>query len=239
MRYREKIYRDYEKTSRWTAFRVKIDTTDLLIRARFDLSGKTGSIVRRLRNDLLDHISRNESFLTSLTPLPCEEGCPEIAALMHRAAEKAGVGPMAAVAGAIAEITGRELLSDTTEIIVENGGDIWLSVIEPVTIKIFSGNGHFADSLSLRIMPDRTPCGICTSSGRMGHSLSFGKADTATVISPDAALADAVATETCNRVTGEESLTPALEYAMGVEEISGVVIVYRDKLAAQGQIEFT
>jgi len=144
---------------------------------------------------------------------------------------------MAAVAGALSEYVGREIAPLSDEIIVENGGDIWLSLQEPVSVSVYAGNSPFTDSLAMRITSSQTPLSICTSSGRIGHSLSFGEADAATVLSPDAALADAAATATGNLVHSAEDLTRAVEFAMSIDGVTGAIVLYGDKLAAMGAVE--
>jgi uncharacterized protein len=144
---------------------------------------------------------------------------------------------MAAVAGAVAEVVGRELMDNSEEIIIENGGDIWMRTTRPASVSIYPG-GHYFDAVALKIHPDRTPCGICTSSARIGLSFSFGKADAATVIAPGAALADAIATEVCNRVQSEETMEDAADNGMRCGA-TGVVVIYRDRLAARGNVELT
>jgi uncharacterized protein len=235
MKRAERFYRDYTETGRWKSFRVKVDTTDLFIRADVDVSGEAEAIVRRLRGQLWVQIDRQPEFLTALDPVARLAGCPEIAALMYDASERAGVGPMAAVAGAVAELAGRELAPRCGELIIENGGDIWMKLTEPASVTIFPGGHHFG-TVALRIYPRQTPCGVCTSSARIGPSLSFGKADAATIIAPDAALADAIATDVCNRVKVEDDMEDAA--GRGIERgATGVVIIFRDRLAARGEVE--
>ncbi|HNW28482.1 MAG TPA: UPF0280 family protein [Spirochaetota bacterium] len=237
MKRAERTYRDFSVTARWKSFRVKVETSDLFIRADRDLSAQAEDAVRRARSAILTHIDRQNDFLTSYTPVERLEGCPPIIYMMYNASEGAGVGPMAAVAGAVAEFVGRELMDFSEEIIVENGGDIWMRITRPASVSIYPG-GHRFNAVALKINPDRTPCGICTSSARIGLSFSFGKADAATIIAPDAALADAIATEVCNRVQNEESMEGAAEYGMR-RGATGVVIIYRDRLAARGDMELT
>jgi uncharacterized protein len=237
MKRAERFYRDFTDTARWKSFRVRVETSDLYIRADKELSAPAEEIVRRLRIQIRDHIERQDSFHTTLTPVERLEGCPDIITMMYNASEQAGVGPMAAVAGAVAEITGRELADFSEELIIENGGDIWMKLSGPAVVTIYPG-GYYFDSVALKIQPDQTPCGICTSSARIGLSFSFGKADAATVIAPNAALADAIATEVCNRVKSEDEMEDAASYGMGCGA-SGVVVIYRDRLVARGDVELT
>lgn len=239
MRPKERFYRDFTDTERWTAARVKVDSSDLLIRA----SRRSGDIVpaadkalRRIRGELWRHIEEVPDFLTSLSPLAVPPRCPETARRMYLAGKRAGVGPMAAVAGAVAEMVGRELAGITDEAIVENGGDIWMAVTRPVEASVYAGEHRFAGKIKLRITQDMTPCGICTSSATMGHSLSFGKADAVTVLAADAALADALATACCNRIGREENIPEALDFAME-HGAAGIIAVMRDSMGMKGTIE--
>jgi ApbE superfamily uncharacterized protein (UPF0280 family) len=235
MKTSKRFYRNCNDTGRWKSFRIKIDTSDIYFRSKYDLSTRADTIVRSLREDILSHIDRQESFQYSFEPVERLEGCPEIVELMYAASEKAGVGPMAAVAGAVAQAAGRLLAENTEELIVENGGDIWMKVKSPALVSIYPG-GHNFGGVAVKIYPERTPCGICTSSGRIGPSFSFGKADAATVISPDAVLSDAIATGVCNRVGKELDMQAAASYAIGCGA-SGVVIIFRDRMVVQGDVE--
>jgi ApbE superfamily uncharacterized protein (UPF0280 family) len=158
---------------------------------------------------------------------------------MCEAAQKASVGPMAAVAGAIAEMTGYELLKYSDEVIVENGGDIFIKTGTARKIGIYAGNSPLSEKLALRILPEQTPAGVCTSSGTVGHSLSFGKADAVVIISRDTFLADAVATSTGNKVKTTDDIEYALNYASKIAGILGTVIIIGDKIGAWGDIELT
>lgn len=236
--YHNRFYRFFSENSRWSSFRVKVETTDLFIRARDDLSKDVTNIVEKLREELRDHIKRQSCFMTALQPVRRhDESYPEIIERMYRASEIANVGPMASVAGTIAELVGESLLSKSEEVIVENGGDIYLKIVKPAIISIFSGLSSFSGRIGIRIYPETTPVGVCTSSGRFGHSLSLGRADTATIISKCTALADAVATETCNIVKIEKDLDTAIEYATNINDVYGAIIIYRDKLVVKGNIE--
>ncbi len=236
MKYAERTYRDFAGADRWTSFRVKIETTDLYIRASCDLSVPAEAKVRELRNDLRKHIERHDRFMSSLNPLPEPTGAPPVASLMYRAARAAGVGPMAAVAGAMAELVGRHILPQSEEVVVENGGDIWLAVINPVSISVISENIYFRSGIALVVRPECTPCGVCTSSATTGPSLSFGRADAMTVIARDAALADALATASCNMVRVEADLAPAVDFAIDNGAL-GALGIYKDTMAARGAIE--
>ncbi|HNU92390.1 MAG TPA: UPF0280 family protein [Spirochaetota bacterium] len=230
-------YREFAGSPRWTSFRVRVETSDIYARANGDYSELLQRLVGEARDAIRSQIARQEAFLTSFDPVPRMEAAHPAVEAMYRASEAADVGPMAAVAGAIAEYAGRALLERSAEVLVENGGDIWLSARGPVVLAVYAGGSRFTGGLGLRIAPERTPAGICTSSGRVGPSFSFGRADAATVIADDAALADAVATGAANRVRHEDDFEAAASYAMAVPGVRGVLIVLGDRLVAQGEVE--
>ncbi len=236
MKHRTRFYRDYSGDSN-CSFNVRIDTTDLFIRSDVNLHDKAYEVLKSARAELEEYIRKHDNFLHSLNPIdPCgDEG--EIASVMIKASAAAGVGPMAAVAGAIAEKVGRHLLNYTDEIIVENGGDIWMTLKKSAIIGIYVNNIYFKNNIGIKIEPGNTPCSVCTSTSKLGHSLSFGKADSVTVISGSGALADAAATAVCNMVQSEDDIETALDFAISINGVRGCLIIFRDKLAALGEIE--
>jgi len=236
MTHKKRFYRDYDIIC-GSAFNVKIDTSDLFIRADTDLHDKAYEALKAARTELEDYIKQHEEFLHSLSPLTLHGDEGEIVSAMYRASDAAGVGPMAAVAGAIAEKVGRELLNNSDEVIVENGGDLWMKMNKPAIIGIYVNNIYFKNNIGIKINPENTPCSICTSTSNLGHSLSFGKADSVSIIAETGALADAVATAVCNMVKTEDDIERALEYGMTIQGIRGCLIIFRDKLALQGEIE--
>lgn len=144
---------------------------------------------------------------------------------------------MAAVAGAVAEEVGRAIARRSRDVIVENGGDIFIKSNSIRRIGIFAGRSVLSSHLALEIRPEQTPLGICTSSGTVGHSLSYGSADAVVILSPSTPLADAVATATGNMVKEYIDMEKAVEFAMSIEGILGALIIKDDKLAAKGQLK--
>ncbi|WP_066634545.1 UPF0280 family protein [Desulfolucanica intricata] len=242
MVYKERTYRKNFRQSDLVHFQVVIKETDLDIgvyRKRYspELVKLAEKITLKYRTQLEEYIKIHPEFLTSLQPLQVKSGAPAIARQMADAAKKAGVGPMAAVAGAVAEAVGMELLRHTREIIIENGGDIYLKSNRKRRIGIYAGQSPFTEKIAIEIPPELTPLGICTSSGTVGHSLSFGRADAAIIISANTSLADAVATATANRVQNPEDVQTALEFAINISGITGAVVIKHDKLAAWGNVK--
>jgi len=158
---------------------------------------------------------------------------------MAKAGKKVGVGPMAAVAGAIAEFVGRDLLDYSPEVIIENGGDIFMKSLKVRNIGIYAGNSSFTKKITLKILPQETPLGICTSSGTVGHSLSLGNSDAVIVISPSTSLADASATAIGNLIKNESDISQGIEFAQKVKGIKGILIIKDNKMGIWGNVKIS
>jgi ApbE superfamily uncharacterized protein (UPF0280 family) len=235
--YQPRIYRHWVEGKDLVPFTVTVKETDLYIRATSNLQRKANRIVLKYRQQLEQHIEKNPEFFTSLKPLPVQEQAPRIIKDMMEAGRKANVGPMAAVAGAVAECVGRELLEFSPEIIVENGGDIFLKINRKRVVGIYAGMSSLSGKLGLEIDPQDTPLGICTSSGTVGHSLSLGKADAVVVISDSAALADAAATAICNKVNQSADINPAIEWGQKISGLKGIVIILGGNIGVWGGVK--
>ena len=235
--YEPRFYRFWSTDKDLVSFNVTVKETDLYIRARRDLQPETREVVIGERAALEDYIRRHPGFSVAMEPYPVEDEAPGIVREMAEAAEKSGVGPMAAVAGAIAERVGKALLEFSPEVIVENGGDIFLKSRKRRLIGIYAGKSPFSDRLALEIRAAETPLGICTSSGTVGHSLSLGEADAVIVLAPCTALADAAATAIGNLVREETDIPRGLDFAREIDGLKGVVIIKNEKMALWGQVK--
>jgi ApbE superfamily uncharacterized protein (UPF0280 family) len=231
-----RTYRRWVKGRDLVAFNVAVKETDLYIRASRNLKSKALRMVPKYRQALEGYIERHPSFAKSLKPVAIGDDAPHIVKLMADCASRAGVGPMAAVAGAIAELVGTELLEYSPEVIIENGGDIFIKTLKERTVSIYAGDSPLSGKIGIVVGPEHTPLGICTSSGTVGHSLSLGKADAAAVVAASAALADAAATATCNLVKKPEDIQAAIESAMKIEGLRGVLIIKDDAVGLWGDI---
>jgi len=197
----------------------------------------TAAEIVRQRHLLEDYLRRHPEFQRSLVPIEPHADAPEIARHMAWAAGPVGVGPMAAVAGAMAQWAARAALAGgAEEAIVDNGGDIYLKAVEPVIVSLGTGTSALANRLAFRVEPDETPLAICSSSGKMGHSMSLGQCDLATVVAKDAALADAAATQAANLVRTPDDVDAALERIAAIEGIAGVLIVKDDRIGLAGRL---
>jgi uncharacterized protein len=219
-------------------FRVAVKETDLMVLAARDLSVEVRDLIIQERRRLEAYIQQHPEFLTTLAPWPEDPYAPALVRDMIRAGAQAGIGPMAAVAGAIAARVGQALLAFSDEAIVENGGDIFLHLKQAATVSLYAGRSPLSHRVGLKITPEATNTwGVCTSSGTVGHSLSFGRADAACVVAPDAALADACATALGNRVTDASAIQEALDWAAAIPGLMGAVVIVGDRLGVWGDLE--
>lgn len=237
-----RTYRLLNRQKDLVYFQILVKETDLDIGipARYfsqELVNKTKQKLLALRGELEEYIAKDRGFLLALEPYRPGANAPEIAAAMAEAGSRAGVGPMAAVAGAFAEFIGRDLARRCREVIVENGGDIYLVTRVIRRIGIYAGRSPFSYRIALEIQPYQSPLGVCTSSGTVGHSLSFGSADAVVVLAPSALLADAAATAAANQVKSTDDLLKAVEFALSIPSVIGAVAIKGDKMAVKGQVK--
>lgn len=233
----DRVYRGIVSGALAAAYRVVVCETDLQIYGGTPLAGLARETVLALRGQVEGYIRRHPDFIDALTPWPLDDPAPAVVRAMIRAGRRAGVGPMAAVAGAIAQGVGEALLEQGPEVIVENGGDVFLKTAAPVVIGLFAGASPLSLKVGLRLAGGGEPLAVCTSSGTLGHSRSFGRADAACLLSTDAALADAAATAVGNRVQGPSDIAAAIAFARGIEGITGAVLICGDRIGAWGSVE--
>lgn len=234
--YEERSYRNLFENE-MSMFKVCVSETDLMIGCDTDLSNDALRYVRRARSILNKHIDAYPDFKSSLKPLEANKSYPDLINTMICAGISAGTGPMAAVAGAVSQFVGEKLLKNTSQVFVENGGDIFFASSKDRMIAIYAGESVLSNKVGIKVIKEIFPIGVCTSSGTVGHSYSKGKADAVTVISNNTALADAVATELGNMIQSPEDIKKGLDYALDVEGIIGAVVIINDKLGAAGDIE--
>ncbi|MCL2340588.1 MAG: UPF0280 family protein, partial [Proteobacteria bacterium] len=219
-----RVYRSFS----WKETNLRVACDD------FDLVTRT---VVEERRKLERYIGRHPEFLTSLAPVVLLDDPPEAAIRMAAASELTGLGPMAAVAGTLAQMGAEAAMAaGCREAIVENGGDIFIHSDREVTIGLYAGDNAIGGKLALRIQPEALPMSLCSSSSKMGHSLSFGRCDLATVAAKDGALADAAVTLVCNLITRERDMMPVLDRVGAIAGIDGILAVKNGKVALWGRL---
>ena len=120
---------------------------------------------------------------------------------------------------------------------IENGGDVYIKSGGPIEVGIFTKNIYFEDKLTLLVEAGQTPCGICSSSGSFGHSLSLGKSDLVTVLSKNATIADAAATAIANTINSEEDIDTAIACFSRYREIEGLIIIKNKRIGLWGKLQ--
>lgn len=236
MPFEQRTYRDYSSTEGLVSFTVGVKETDLFISASKDLKDAAYDAVVQARFILESYIQKKPAFLNSLVPLPGDTYAPPMIRDMLEAAASCNVGPMAAVAGAVADYVGNRLMRQADEVIVENGGDIFLNIKREIITGVFAGASRLSERIGISVSPSDKPCGICTSSGTVGPSLSFGNADAVTIKASSATYADAAATAIGNMVKKKGDIEKALEAAQHIPCIAGLLIIKDDAVGAWGDI---
>jgi hypothetical protein len=230
---------------RWQVFRSLYRETDLWVAAGreyslTDVEAFTKQRVIYYRNILEDHIRRQPGFKTSLVPVSELTDTEPLIAEMYRASSAALTGPMAAVAGAIAQFVCNDLTDEFSlgEVVVENGGDIFLKLEDEAVISVYAGTSPLSGKVSLLVKPEETPLSVCTSSATVGHAFSTGKADACMIACRSGALADAYATSFCNKVKSRDQVQETAEEALKKPDILSVVIIMDDVVGLGGRLSF-
>lgn len=222
---------------------MEINIGETHIRLRTDLANHdVYGYILSIRRDLKNYILRNEDFLLSMEPIKLDDDdLPLIVRRMHESSTLADVGPMACVAGTISELSLNYLISNgSIHSIIENGGDIALINSRKVLCGIYSNNDVLGNDIAFEIKKRKSPLGICTSSGKIGHSISFGQSDSVTVISNSSSIADGLATRIANEVNGmssEDKVYHALECAENYRDLfTGVLVISDDNVGTVGKL---
>jgi hypothetical protein len=235
--YQARTYRNLIDTPNLFSYNVVVKETDLLVYAEKKLERETRELVLEQRGYLEAFIKTHPEFASALTPWQLEGPVPNIISQMVAAGNKSGVGPMAAVAGAIAEQVGFGLLKLTDQVIVENGGDIFIRTKTPLTVGIYAGKSPLNLKIGIRVNCGQEPLAVRTSSATVGHSLSLGKADAVCVLADSCSIADAAATSLGNLIQSSADIQTAVSIGKRIKEINGLAIIIDKKIGLWGDIE--
>ncbi len=233
--FENRTYRTISRGSDLFEFCITVKETNLFIRAEKDLTDEAYAAVMDARNAVERYIVSRPEFQTSLVPIADDPYAPSIVKEMIRDSRLSGVGPMAAVAGAIAEFVARRLSGASLETIVENGGDVFLVSAGRRVVALYVNNE--GPRIGIEIGDARHGCGISSSSAVIGRSLSLGKADLATVVAHTGALSDAAATALGNRVKKVLDIEPALAQVTAIPGVLGAVIIADGRIGAAGDVK--
>lgn len=233
---KERFYRSIVRDANFLKYEIQVEETNLLVISKKNLKKEIKNEVLKQREILKNYIRENPEFLYSFSPI-ITKSKEEIIKLMSESSFLTKTGPMASVAGAIAEIIGKKFINISDEIIIENGGDIFVKMNRDFITGIYAGNSPFSMKIGIKLKKREIPYGIATSSGTIGHSLSFGDADAVVVISPSSAFSDGSATYFGNLIKGKidgDMLTSQLKNFPFIE---GIVIIRQKEIFLWGDIE--
>ncbi len=220
------------------SYEVRHLETDLHVQTEQDLSRECSAWIIEARLSIENYARSHQGFMDSYSPLPPDPLAPPVVLQMLEASSRAGTGPMAAVAGAIAEYVGSRCARKSAgDVIVENGGDIFIRASGKVIVSLWAGQSPLSGHVGIELECRESHIGVCTSSGTVGHSKSFGRADAVSVISPSVALADATATAVGNTIATARDMEHGLQAMKNMPDITGGVIVVGDKIGAWGDIQ--
>ncbi len=242
---RKKVYnswhRDYrnlcQSSENEKSFQLLVQESDIrILTSEQDpsLNSKMLETLHNLRADIKAWIALHPQFRTSLTPLKLEVQAPEIIKRMYLGAQKAKVGPFAAVAGTIAQMLAKAHVCPN--LIVENGGDIYMYSEKDRVVALLADPKSSA-SIGLRFTVKDFPLALCASSATIGHSLSFGQGELAVVHSKDAALADAMATALGNKLKNANAVQSALDFGKNIQGIEGIFLQCGESIGIWGNME--
>ncbi len=226
------VVRSYRESLK--GFNITYKESDLYIIANNKLKKKAFNSLVKYRQIIEKHIEKNPEFFTSLKPIIFDEKLEDILLSMYNAAKEANVGPFASVAGAIAEFIAKDLKEYDNNVIVENGGDIYIYGDKQRVVKIYTEKFQ---NIGIKVEKQMLPVAICSSSSKIGHSLSFGKADLVVVISKSGAIADAFATKICNELKDEKDIDRVIENYRRYKNLLGCLIFFNKKIAGWGDFQ--
>jgi uncharacterized protein len=235
--YEERFYREITRPSDLYCYQVQYKETDLFCCTAANLKNYIQDRVIFYRHQLEEYINVKPAFRESLIPLETDPFAPVIVQEMIRASREVGVGPMATVAGAIAEFVGNDIEGETDQFIIENGGDIYLRTATDRTVLIYAKKSPYSEKIGIRLRGRPEPYGVCTSSGTVGPSLSYGQADAVCIIGTSSLFADGLATYVGNIVKKKDDIPVAIERGKVFTGVMGILIILGEHLGAWGQVE--
>ena len=244
MEYKERSYRSRFSNDERRWFCVKFLESDLWIGVDIgsysaSIEADTYSMLVDLRRSMDAYLLMDPQYKAALTPYDAGLEAPNILKDMSCVSHKTGIGPMSAVAGAVALRVAEFLKSlfGVKEVIVENGGDIYAEAHSNMDIAVFAGQSPLSEKIGLHIPAADFPLGICTSSGTVGPSLSLGRADAVMIVCKDVLLADSYATAMANRIKTVNDLQPVIDRIQNIPYILGAIAVKDDRMAISGHYE--
>lgn len=242
--YQTRTYQKEFNSERFRSFMIAHKETELWIGIdpysfRDEIKDKALQKVKEMRKALDNYISMYPEFANSLVPYHPGENTPVEVIDLCQASQKAGIGPMSAVAGLFAQRVGEEICQNFSveEMVIENGGDLYLLAKDEIVLSVFAGNSPLSQKVGVKIPANQTPIGVCTSAGTVGPSFSLGKADAVMVACRDTLVADAFATALGNKVKRAEDVAIMLKSSEEYTQILSVIAICDEKIGIRGNFE--
>ena len=233
------IYRSKVRYKQKYNWRILYKYSDILISCDTDVSPRLEKLIREIYCLLGTRIKEDPAFQKSLSPLKSKPGYHPVIREMYHKTAIFNVGPMAAVAGAVCDYMANDLGSCCRRLIIENGGDVFIKSDEDTDVGVYLNNKYFTDKIYLKVKAGDTPCGLCSSSGSFGHSLSMGKSDLVVVMAKSTIAADGAATSIANNINSAQDIFKTINNYKSIKDITGILIIKDDKLGIWGNIELT
>lgn len=231
------IYRSKVKSRERYNWRVVYKYSDLLISSNKNIGGRIEEPLKEIYKLLESCMKRDPSFVNSLSPVKAKPYFPRIVKKMCEKATIFNVGPMATVAGAVCEYLAENLLNYCSRLIIENGGDVYIKTNRDINAAIYLKNKYLGDEIRLIIRAKNTPCGLCSSSGSFGHSLSLGKSDLVTALARSVISADGAATAIANSISSSADIQSSIDYYKDLDNLTGILVVKDNRIGLWGDIE--
>jgi ApbE superfamily uncharacterized protein (UPF0280 family) len=231
------VYRSCIQSKEKFSWHVIYKYTDLFISSDKDIKSRIEKPVKKIYKELGFVIKKDQSFLKSLSPVIIKPFFPPIIKKMCALSKPFNVGPMAAVAGTVNDYISTHLIRYCRSLLIENGGDLFLSSMRDLKVGVYLKNSYFKNKLVLKIKAKDMPCGLCASSSTFGHSLSLGKCDLAVVQSDSPIAADAAATAVANSIITADDIEKSIDYFTKIGNLTGLLIVKDNRMGIWGNIE--
>ena len=234
--YEERFYR--KNISSKFKLEVSCRESDLLISTDKEVSYEIAhEILSGYYSQIEEYIKKNPGFKNSLSPIAFDDSAPLIVKRMIESSQITKIGPFASVAGAIASCVGKALLDFCEEVVVENGGDIFLKINTPKLLGVYLGEEFRPKHLTLKLKEKDYAFGVASSSSVIGQSLNFGKANLLTVVCQDAILADGFATALSNRIKSSQDAEVLIQEVKELNLVEGMLIAVDNKIYLWGDLE--
>ena len=227
-RFESLVYR-YRDTDIWMAFDKDANVN------KSDIISFIDKKCRRLWDIFEGYFRIDPEYKDSFEPYEVADNAPSVVKRLSLGSLITEVGPMAGIAGLYAEEIGKACKDQFgfKEVIVENGGDLYIDVEKRIKVSLFAGDHPLSNKIKLDIEPDMCPMGLCASSGKFGHSKSLGKADLVSVACFDTVMADQYATAFANQVVNVSDVEEVVDTAIEVMNLMHIS-VFKDKTFAIG-----